>query len=251
MGTLPPIGRYVQKDLLQVSLNNCRSCALAELSECFCARLTDTQLEQLSLHSKSSVLPNKTTLEDGMGPVIAVVEGVIGMQHTLEDGRRTISAYYTKGDIIDLRQRSDHLQGALVSLTKAHVCRLQVTAFQSVLEENHGAWIAVSENLREQLHHGIGHATDLGKKQAIEKLASFILECHTRNGDSDSVMAEAIIPMSRVHLAEYMGLQAETVSRGLRKLEQMGLIKVSTMYEVLILSFPKLKRIANGAGCIA
>lgn len=234
-----------------MSLCRCEACGLTSHADWFCARLTIGQLQELSRYSSPMSLARKTTLEDALvekWPVIAIIDGVLGMQHTLEDGRRTIAAYYTKGDIIDMRQRLAHMQGVLVSLTKARICRFQPATFQSVLETNHDAWTAVSENQREQNQLTICHAADLGKKKALEKLASFILECQLRGGGNGSSPVEVVIPMPRVNLADYMGLQPETVSRELRRLEEMGLIKVAATNKIVVNDATRLMRLANGAG---
>ncbi len=234
-----------------MSLCRCEACSLTSHDDWFCARLTLRQLQQLSRYSSPMSLSRKATLDDTLvekWPVIAVVDGVLGMQHTLEDGRRTIAAYYTRGDIIDMRQRLAHMQGVLVSLTKARICRFQPETFQSVLETNHDAWTAVSENQREQNQLTLCHAADLGKKKALEKLASFILECQLRGGGNGANPVEVIIPMPRVNLADYMGLQPETVSRELRRLQEMDLIEVAATNRIVVKDASKLRRLANGAG---
>jgi len=180
------------------------------------------------------------------GAVIIVIDGVVGTQNTLTDGRQTITAYYTRGDIVDLRGAATHMHAHLIALTRAQVCRVETAAFQSVLESNHEACFALTSKLREQISLMGEHAADLGKKQSIERLASFLLECHIRSGYNDSKPAKIAIPMPRISLADYMALQPETVSRCMRQLEDMKLIETSAGNLVTIRDLVRLKELAAG-----
>jgi len=91
------------------------------------------------------------------------------------------------------------------------------------------------------------HSVDLGKKQALEKLASFIFECHYRRSVSGRPVQLVKIPIRHCDLGEYLGLQPETVSRGFRDFQERKIIRLHNASEVEIKKLPSLKRIANGA----
>jgi len=90
------------------------------------------------------------------------------------------------------------------------------------------------------------HSADLGKKQALEKLASFIFECHYRQAGDKSLNDTVKIPIRRCDMAEYLGLQPETVSRGFRELQDRKIINFLNSSNIEITRLPCLKRIANG-----
>jgi len=174
-----------------------------------------------------------------------VTTGVISMQHLLEDGRKTIAAFFMQGDIIDLRGIADRHRGQLVALGKTKICRLLPEVFNDIFDKNPNAQRIVWDNLREQTYRAIDHSADLAKKHALEKLASFIFEGRRRQIVS---IAENLvtIPVRRVDLAEYLGMQPETVSRCFKDLEMRGIVKLNTISNLKILKIPTLRRIANG-----
>ena len=98
------------------------------------------------------------------------------------------------------------------------------------------------ENLRDQAFRAIDHSADIAKKQAVEKLASFIFECRNRQDKTEVVE----IPVRRVDLAEYLGMQPETVSRCFKDLEKRGILELPSLSALKILNVPMLRRIANG-----
>jgi CRP-like cAMP-binding protein len=167
------------------------------------------------------------------------------MQHLLEDGRKTIAAFFMQGDIIDLRGIADRHRGQLVALGKTKICRLLPEVFNDIFDKNPNAQRIVWDNLREQTYRAIDHSADLAKKHALEKLASFIFEGRRRQIVS---IAENLvtIPVRRVDLAEYLGMQPETVSRCFKDLEMRGIVKLNTISNLKILKIPTLRRIANG-----
>jgi len=55
-----------------------------------------------------------------------------------------------------------------------------------------------------------------------------------------------IIPVRRVDLAEYLGMQPETVSRCFKDLEERGIIEFNSISNIKLLKTPILRRIANG-----
>ena len=118
--------------------------------------------------------------------------------------------------------------------------------FEKIVATNPDAHRIVWENLREQINRAMDHSADLGKKQALEKLASFIFECRQWQSN-DKLPGQIVgIPIRRCDVAEYLGLQPETVSRGFRELQERNIVKFRSPSIVEIISLPTLKKIANG-----
>jgi CRP-like cAMP-binding protein len=228
---------------------NCLTCSMFFKSGNLCARLDGEELCKLNKHSRALTLKRGEALSDSMlkaWPVLAISGGVLGIKHLLDDGRRTIAAFFMEGDIIDLRRRSNRVRGSLVALTKVEICRLCSNAFEEIIASNPEAQRIAWENLREQASRAMDHSADLGKKQVLEKLASFIFECHYRQAGDKSPNQTVKIPIRRCDLAEYMGLQPETVSRGFSELRDERIINFRNSSDIEIKCLPSLKRIANG-----
>ena len=229
--------------------NICKSCTLHCDSENFCARLTTDELIQLNGKSHSASMKRGDALSDEalmQWPIVAVSSGVLSLQHLMADGRKSIAALYMQGDIIDLRGISNRNRCNLISLGNSKVCRLSPEVFEQVVSTNPDAQNAVWKNLREQTFRAIDHSVDMSKKQALEKLASFIIECNYREFSTAKGTTIAKIPVRRVDLAEYIGVQPETVSRCFRDLQDRGIIKFENLSVVTIHDVATLREIANG-----
>jgi len=227
----------------------CKSCNLHCDPNNFCARLTTDELIQLNGKSHSATMKRGDTLSDEalmQWPIVAVSSGVLSLQHLMADGRKSIAALYMQGDIIDLRGISNRNRCNLISLGNSKICRLAPNVFEQLVAANASAQSAIWNNLREQSFRAIDHSVDMSKKQALEKLASFIIECNQRELSTTKGTAIAKIPVRRVDLAEYIGVQPETVSRCFRYLRDRGIIEFETLSVITIRNVVTLREIANG-----
>ena len=229
--------------------DKCRHCALRIDGDLICAQMSVGELVELSARSNPTSVPRKQPVSSRLlerNPVIAVIEGVIGLQHVLKDGRRSIAALFWRGDIIDLRSEEKRPAGQLVALTPARICCLHADTFDRLLRDNPDVRAVTLDNLRQQIRLAAEHSVDLGKKSAPERLAAFIFECRRRQlGCENCTTVE--LALRRADIADYMGLQPETVSRGLKELERRGLIALKGRSKVVILDEPALRELANGA----
>ena len=228
--------------------DKCKQCSFYSETQMFCAQLDGDELCDLSDYSRTLTMKRGDTMDVEAlehWPIVAIDSGVLSMQHLLQDGRKTIAALFMQGDIIDLRNISNRNRGELIALGKVSVCRMLPRVFEKVMTGNAKAQKVIWENLRDQAFRAMDHSGDIAKKQAIEKLASFIFECRNRQetfGKTEIVE----IPVRRIDLAEYLGMQPETVSRCFKDLEKRGILEAPSLKAVRIKDIPTLRRIANG-----
>jgi len=228
--------------------HNCLFCSLHYDGGNFCAKLSQDEIRDLNTHSKTIKVKRGETLpEDQLDrwPILTIESGVLSLQHLLHDGRRTIAAFFMRGDLLDLRGTNARNRGNLVALKTTKLCRLSNDVFERILKTNEAARSVAWKCLTDQAFRATSHASDLAKKQALEKLASFIFECRNRTA-TEHPKDHAEIPVRRRDLAEYLGMQPETVSRSFKELEDRNIIRVSDLSILKILDTPALRRIANG-----
>lgn len=229
---------------------NCKFCSLYYDSGNFCAKLSHQELADLNTRSKTGTIKRGHTIQDDMverWPIFAIESGVMSLQHVLNDGRRTIAAFFMRGDIIDMRNSSNRKIGSLIALSEVNLCRLSPEVFEKIVDSNKEARMLIWDKLRDQTFRAIDHSSDMAKKQALEKLASFIFECRHRNPQKTR-KDHVDIPIRRRDLAEYLGMQPETISRTFKTLEARGLIRVTDLSVIQILNRQALRQVANGAG---
>jgi CRP/FNR family transcriptional regulator len=89
----------------------------------------------------------------------------------------------------------------------------------------------------------------LGRKTAVERVASFLLAWAERMALCPAgIPAQKMtvdLPMSRMDLADYLGVTMETVSRALSQLKKRGLIELPHIHEVVLLAPRKLAALAG------
>ncbi len=226
----------------------CQICSLFSEPENFCAQLSNGELCKLNRKSQTESVKRGASIGNGVlqqWPIIAINSGVLSFKHQLENGRSAIAAIFMRGDILDMRDLSNRNQGRFVALSKVEICKLSPTVFERIVKVNEDARNVAWSNLREQAFRATDHAIDLTKKQALEKLASFIFECDRRQ-ETGVVKNTVHIPIRRRELGEYLGLQSETVSRCFRQLEDQGIIKVLNLSTVMMTNVAALEHMARG-----
>ena len=87
------------------------------------------------------------------------------------------------------------------------------------------------------LRHTQDHLLLLGRKNALERLAAFLLEMDARTGFKHVLD----LAMPRHDIADYLGLTLETVSRMFAELKAMGALKLESARRVHLLDTEKLE----------
>ena len=90
------------------------------------------------------------------------------------------------------------------------------------------------------------HMVLLGRKTTIERVASFLLFQAKRPQPRGVLPPRIHLPMSRLDIADYLGMTVETVCRSLTKLAKSGVIAIPNVHEVVILDRSRLESLAQG-----
>ena len=170
------------------------------------------------------------------GYVYKLISGVVRVSKLLPDGRRQISAFHMPGEMFGFEaDEVHHASAEAVVPTKVVAYR-----WEGVLgaEKQPASFVRELLNLTVLgLRHTQDHLLLLGRKNALERLAEFLLEMSARMGGS-SVLDLA---MPRHDIADYLGLTLETVSRMFAELKEMGAIRLESARRVHLLDKAALK----------
>ena len=85
------------------------------------------------------------------------------------------------------------------------------------------------------------HLLVLGRQQAVERVAAFLMDMAERQGGLDHFE----LPMSRMDIADYLGLTIETVSRVFTKLKDKGVIRLPGLRSVEVLKWQALRGLSE------
>ena len=87
----------------------------------------------------------------------------------------------------------------------------------------------------------------LGRKSAIERVASFIRGIQEKYAVRDLPLDPMDLPMSRSDIADYLGLTIETVSRTFGELTKNGIIELPTARTLRVVAPGRLEELAETA----
>jgi CRP/FNR family transcriptional regulator, nitrogen fixation regulation protein len=163
--------------------------------------------------------------------IYEVVGGAVRSCKVLSDGRRQICEFHLPGDIFGLENGASYrFTAEAVVDTSARVVRRHSLEYLAARD------IEVANSLlsltTRTLLHAENHLLLLGRKNSLEKVAAFLLEMDHRLAG----IGMLALPMSRLDIADYLGLTVETVSRALSYLRDkrvLGFSKVSQREIVL------------------
>ncbi len=167
-----------------------------------------------------------------------VIAGAVRTYKLLSDGRRQISAFHLPGDLFGLEAGDDHrfTADAIADSTVLVVKRSVIVGLASRAGDVANAlWAQANRDLLRAQDHMLL----LGRKNAHERVASFLLEMAARGSGPESVE----LPMSRQDIADYLGLTIETVSRTLTLLENEAAIELPTSRRILLRDRAALRRL--------
>ncbi len=144
-----------------------------------------------------------------------------------ESGEEQITGFHLPGELIGLDGLGEGSHRCeAVALTDSTVCEVPLDRLTAVALQ--------VPSLHEQLLRVIGRSLDrdhlhtglLVRRQAHERLALFLLGLSERYALIGAPAGVFRLPMSREELARYLGLALETVSRGLTRMQEDGVLDV-------------------------
>ena len=170
--------------------------------------------------------------------VYKVLSGVVRTSKLLSDGRRQIDAFHLAGDVFGIEPGEEYRFCAesvgdcvVIAYCRASLGTLTGNDAQFAQELTMG--------MMRSLVRAQNHMLLLGRKSALEKIATFLLDLAGRTADGDAVD----LPMSRSDIADHLGLTIETVSRSFTHLERQGMIGLPSARRVMLSNKDALERL--------
>jgi CRP/FNR family nitrogen fixation transcriptional regulator len=160
-----------------------------------------------------------------------VVSGAVRTYKLLDDGRRQIGAFHLPGDIFGLELGTKYRFSAEAT-TEASVVLYRRCAFEAMTTRDSEFSRQVMSATMRALARAQDHMLLLGRKSALEKMSTFLLDMAKRLSDDN---AQIELPMSRIDIADYLGVTIETVSRSFTALERDGVIDLPVRRRTILL----------------
>ena len=179
--------------------------------------------------------------------VFTLTRGTLKLYKLLADGRRQVTGFLHPGDFLGISIDDEHAFSA-ETLEDSQLCWFPRGRFDDFVEKQP----TMERELYRMAAHELAAAQQqfvlLGRKTAIERVASFLLLLFERRTPSPRTGCGRVrLPMSRSDIADYLGLTKETVSRAISALKRDRIIRPESLGAVEILDRDRLEQLSEAA----
>lgn len=173
-------------------------------------------------------LPRRGTLfhdGDQLNYLYEVASGMIRTSRHFADGRRQLLDFFSVGEFVGTpyARMASCAAEAVVATTVLCYPVSQVTA---TMAQSVSLTRTVLKAVHQDAERQMDHIMMLSRRCPDERVAAFLLKYCSADDASVSDRPTILLPMSRVDIADYLGLSQETVCRVLARLKQAGIIDV-------------------------
>lgn len=224
----------------EATLMPCAACDVRDMA--ICSVLQGREVDRLAqIVSRIPLADGQSIFQEGdeADYVYNILEGAVRLFKLLPDGRRQITGFLYSSDFLGLALKETYAYSA-EAVSGAVICRFPRGKLERLLDE----FPKLEKRLLNEASNELIAAQDqmllLGRKTAVERLASFLAALAQRQGalESGGVIN---LPMTRTDIADYLGLTIETVSRTFTKLRKSGVIEVPDAHTVTLMDLAALR----------
>jgi CRP/FNR family transcriptional regulator len=163
--------------------------------------------------------------DDPVDAIYNIISGVIKSYSTGPRGGQRINAFLFANDLLGLSEEGRYTNSA-EAITTATAYRLPVAKLQSHLQSDAKLEFHIICKLCQELRQAQRHAFLISSRDAIAKVAMFLLLTEQLQASRGEPTNEIHLPMDRTEIGEYVGMSLGAVSRAFRKLAADGVIEV-------------------------
>jgi CRP/FNR family transcriptional regulator len=195
-----------------------------------------------------TIEPGQTVVIEGdpIAHYYRIVSGTARLYRSLPDGRRQVIDFLAGGDCFGLTGLDCHAYG-VEAVARLIVIRYPRHLLEAAAQSDPDLACRLFRLACAELGRAQEQLLLLGRKSAQERIASFLLRlaAKTAHGGRHPVV---ILAMSRLDIADHLGLTIETVSRTLSRLKRDGLIDLPSRHEIRLCRVDHIRALAEGGG---
>ncbi|MDX2158373.1 MAG: helix-turn-helix domain-containing protein [Hyphomicrobiaceae bacterium] len=177
--------------------------------------------------------------------VYRVEVGHICIYRMMPDGRRQVVDFAYPGDVIGLGALGEHADSAQ-AMERTVVRGLPVATLKDLARFDSQLGIKLYEALSRELLAARELLFTVSQRTAAERVAAFLMALSRRNERRGEKPDEIVLPMTRMDIADFLGLTIETVSRTFTRLRTDGVIDLEQCILVTIRNPGALQALAEG-----
>lgn len=181
---------------------------------------------------------------DAASHLFQVVEGCLRLYRILADGRRAIMGFQFAGETLGVSCHGLYDYTA-EAVTPVRMRRLSRNRLHVVEETTVGLQPLLMEKVFEEIRAAQQHIIVLGQLGAEERVANFLVSAALRTGADQKRPVVIDLPMTRLDIADYLGLTIETVCRAISKLKRDGAIILQGRHRIMLQRMGDLHNLAG------
>lgn len=215
-----------------------------------CGALTPEQLTRLSKHTTKTVHEREDPLVDptkDQNTYANILSGVVKLTKLMSDGRQQIVGLQFAPDFMG-RPFASETDISMDAATTVRLCSFPKSVLEEMLHEAPEMEHLLHQQALSELNEARDWLLTLGRKTALEKVASFLLLIATHidpEEETDSEIRRIELPLRRSEIADFLGLTTETVSRQLTNLRKKDIIRIDDRRQITITSLKTLESISD------
>ncbi len=179
--------------------------------------------------------------------VYRVEVGHICIYRMMPDGRRQVVDFAYPGDVIGLGALTEYSDSAQ-AMERTLVRGMSLATLRELAQSDKLLGRRLYEALSQELMAARELLFTVSQRTAVERVAAFLVALSRRNVRRGENPNEIVLPMTRMDIADFLGLTIETVSRTLTKLRLEGVIDLEQCILVTVCKPEALAQLAQGAG---
>ncbi|HCS17006.1 Crp/Fnr family transcriptional regulator [Qipengyuania flava] len=226
--------------------NFCDACAIR--NRAICADLDDSEIGLLNgIGRRRQLEAGEQLMWEGDEAVLVanVIDGVLKLASHSADGGEQILGLAYPSDFLG-RPFGETAPYGVEALTEAQICVFERKDFDRFARDHPRLEHKLLERTLTELDRSRRWMMLLGRMNAGQKVASFLLELTDRLGKAGAGGESFVtLPLSRQQMADVLGLTIETVSRQLSRLRSAGLIDTPSRREIVLRDRRELEELAG------
>jgi CRP/FNR family transcriptional regulator len=173
-----------------------------------------------------------------------IVSGTVRLYRSIADGRRQVIDFLSVGDCFGLTGLDCHAYG-VEAVSRVIMIRYPRHLLEAAVQSDPDLACRLFRLACAELDRAQEQMLLLGRKSAEERIASFLLRLAAPAGEGAG-RPVVTLTMSRLDIADHLGLTIETVSRTLSRFKRDGLIDLPSRHEIALCRMDRLRALADG-----
>ena len=225
----------------------CNDCGIHGL----CSEVNGSEID-LSL--PETIVNNRRIVERGellyrtnqpVCTIYAIRTGSVKTYVLTTDGRMQITGFHIPGELLGLGAiAAHHFTSEAMAMETTMVCEVPIEVLEHYSKEIPSIRQQMLKILSREIIDNQELMLLLGKKNAEERLATFLLNISERFRRRNYSATEFNLSMSRSDIGNYLGIAEETVCRVFTRFQSEGLL-VTKQRQVQLIELKELNKIAN------